>query len=85
MSLANAFVEGRLTADEFTSVVVRLFKGERDFFDDYAREALFRLFGAAESYCADSALRDRGDLDETELVSEVKGVIAVARSIDESD
>lgn len=65
-ALLTAFVEQRVSADEFEAIYLSLFKGDATM-SDTAYRPLNELFVAVDSYCADEDLRDLDDLGPNEL------------------
>jgi hypothetical protein len=62
--VSRAFIEERLTAQEFETVFLSVFRGEGDRFDADTARAVRTLFDAVDAYCDDPSLRDDDDLDE---------------------
>ena len=74
--LAKRFLDGELTADDFSLAVVRTYKRENSFFDEAEARIMNQLFYAAEGYCGDVELRDESDLDERQLADVVGDFLA---------
>lgn len=66
--LLRLFVDGRLTADEFELVFLRLYKLDPTEWPPDLFDVLDTLFGDVDAYCADDEIRrEVGGLDAGEL------------------
>jgi hypothetical protein len=79
VDLAKRFLNGELTADDFSLAVVRTYKREKSFFDEAEAQAMNKLFYAAEGFCGDVELRDEGDLDERQLLDAAGDFLAFVK------
>jgi hypothetical protein len=70
--IARALVESRITASEFETVFLSVFRGEGDVFSEVETRALHALFSDVDAYCADPTLRDPGDLDDAGLTASAR-------------
>jgi hypothetical protein len=75
--LARALVESRLSASEFETVFLSVFRGEGDVFSEAQTRALHKLFSDVDVYCDDPELRDTGDLDDAGLVASARNFLEV--------
>ena len=66
--LMRAFVDGRVSAEEFELLFLRLYKQDATDWPPDVFDALDGLFGAVDDYCADPKLRAKTDgIGEMEL------------------
>ena len=80
--LIRAFLEEQLTAVEFETRFLAMFKDEEKPFESSVFDILDRLFSDVDAFCADESLRDEEDLDEQELRERCDAAI---RKLDEAD
>lgn len=66
--LISKFVEGELSADEFETAYLDMFKSEEGFFGEEMYEILQELFCRVDAYCADESLRGSDNLDTDQLM-----------------
>lgn len=66
------FVAGEITASQFESRYLEMFKNEADHFPEHVYDALNKLFSDVDCYCGDPHLRDDEDLDDEELLGSAK-------------
>lgn len=66
--LITQFVIGEITASQFESRYLKMFKNEEDQFPEHVYDALNKLFSDVDCYCGDPDLRDDEDLDDEELL-----------------
>ncbi len=76
VDLAKRFLNGEVTAGDFSLAVVREYKREETFFRDATAQAMDKLFYAAEGYCDDPEIRDEDDFDELQLADAARGILA---------
>lgn len=79
---ARSFVVGRLSAAVFSEAYIELWKIERDkgllVADELVlNECLSSIFCVADMYCGDGELREKYELDEEQLRSEVCSFLRV--------
>lgn len=68
--LLRSFVDGRLSADEFETVFLPLYKNDGTAWPGPEFRILDTLFGDVDEYCGDDELRaDVGGLDAGELAA----------------
>lgn len=70
--LITRFVAGEITASQFESRYLEMFKNEADQFPEHAYDALNKLFSDVDCYCSDPHLRDDEDLNDEELLGSAK-------------
>lgn len=68
LTLMDAFVLRRMSAGEFETKYLALFKNENRHFGSPIFEVLDKLFGDVDAYVSDPALRRSEDLGEEELL-----------------
>ncbi|WP_084724942.1 colicin immunity domain-containing protein [Streptacidiphilus melanogenes] len=73
---ANAFLGGRISAPEFETLFLALFRGVSKGLVGSQAQELDRLFSAVDAYCSDPELRDGFDIDELGLHRAVADFIA---------
>lgn len=66
VDLIDAFVAGSISATEFESRYLQLYKSDPNAYGE-EEGVLFDLFTDVDVFVADPALRDEGDLDEDQL------------------
>ena len=76
LRLIDSFLSGDLSALAFEIEYMDAWRSYRDSsdiikVDEKTQFYIDRVFTALDTYCADPELRDDGDLDENELLSEV--------------
>ena len=79
--LMEAFLSGRLTADEFTSIYLQFFPCDPADWPDDMFAALQRVFSSSDSLCLDPVLRVKWAIDEEELRREVATALDKLRKI----
>ncbi|WP_188989762.1 colicin immunity domain-containing protein [Saccharopolyspora thermophila] len=68
IELIRSFIERRITADEFETRYLAMFKAETAHFDEDTFDTLDGLFADVDAYVADPALHDSPeDLDDEQL------------------
>ena len=67
INLLSHFVAGDISAGEFESDYMSLFKNDPTHFREEEFLTLDELFGDVDAFCADPELRDDEDLDEEQL------------------
>jgi hypothetical protein len=75
--IARALIESRLSAQEFETVFLSVFRGEGDVFSEVETSALHALFSDVDAYCTDPEIRDKGDLDEDDLVASARRFLEI--------
>ncbi|WP_104817588.1 colicin immunity domain-containing protein [Kitasatospora sp. MMS16-BH015] len=78
--VARALVESRMSAQEFETVFLSIFRGEGDMFSDAETRALHSLFLDVDSYCSNPDLRDTGDLDDDGLIESARKFLDAVHS-----
>ncbi|WP_084713086.1 colicin immunity domain-containing protein [Streptacidiphilus rugosus] len=73
---AVAFLDGRISAPEFETLFLALFRGVGEGLYAPIAQELDRLFGAVDAYCSDPELRDEFDIDEQGLHHAVTDFVA---------
>jgi hypothetical protein len=73
---AVAFLDGRISAPEFETLFLALFRGVGKGLIGPLAQELDRLFGAVDAYCSDPELRDDFDIDEQGLHRAVADFVA---------
>ncbi|WP_049928900.1 colicin immunity domain-containing protein [Halopiger goleimassiliensis] len=66
-SLIESFLEGELSATEFSETYLEEFKNEEPGLSEATFEILQALFREADAYCEDPTLRDSWDIGDEEL------------------
>ena len=66
--LITQFVTGEITASQFESRYLEMFKTETVQFPENEYDALNKLFSDVDTYCGGPDLRDDGDLGDEELL-----------------
>jgi hypothetical protein len=79
--LMDAFVSGRIGADEFESQFLELFQDDGAFRTPAAYSTLERVFWAVEAYVSDATLRDPGDLDSEQLRDRVDAALQALQAL----
>ena len=74
--LIGAYIDGRLSAIEFETFYLALFKNSGDGWSEKEYELLQQLFGAVDRFCADPSLREDPfwDIGEEQLLEEATSV-----------
>ncbi len=67
INLLSSFLKADISASDFESQYLNLYKSDTTLFPDDEFLILDQLFGDVDAFSADPNLRDSGDLDETEL------------------
>jgi hypothetical protein len=67
IDLIRSLLNNEITATDFKSQYLRLFKQDETRWNETIYEILNELFGDLDSFYADPELRDPGDLDEDQL------------------
>ncbi len=67
IDLISSFVNNSISASDFETQYLTLFKNDTTLFTDEAFAILDELFGDIDSFYDDSSLRDSGDLDAEQL------------------
>jgi len=80
-SLVQEYLDGALSAVEFKTKYIEIWKKYRDSDEVYeinlSRDNFIdRVFTALDCYCEDEELRDEEDLDEKSLKAEVEKIIS---------
>ena len=70
--LITQFVTGEITASQFETTYLEMFKNETDILPEDVYDVLNNLFLDVDAYCGDPELRDDEDLDDEDLVSSAK-------------
>lgn len=70
--LIARFVGGKITAEQFESAYLEVFKNEVNTLPNDAFVVLNKLFLDVDEYCGDPTLRDDEDLDDEMLMSSAK-------------
>ncbi len=70
--LLDDLISGRISPVQFESKYLQRFKSETITFPESVFMVLDRLFADVDAYCADSSIRDPGDLGDTELIASAK-------------
>ncbi len=66
--LITKFVEGTISAPQFESSYLDMYKAETEELPENIYNVLNSLFLDTDAYCADDELRDEGDLDDEQLL-----------------
>ena len=74
--LINEFVNGEITASQFESSYLKMFKNERDPLTEKAFNTLNNLFLDVDACCDDPSLRDNEDINEEKLLESAKTALA---------
>lgn len=83
LTLLGAFAEGRITADEFESLYLFIFKNDREFYGGQVYEVLNTLFGQVDAYCGDESLFSPGDLSPDGLRVAAERALGVLRNLEQ--
>lgn len=67
MFLMQEFVGGSLTANQFETEYLDLFKSDETIWEEKVFLVLDKLFSDVDSFCAESSIRRSGDLNEADL------------------
>lgn len=67
MFLIQEFVSGSLTANQFETEYLDLFKSDETIWEEKIFLVLDKLFSDVDSFCAESSIRISGDLNEADL------------------
>lgn len=67
IDLIESFTTNQIDAQQFEKSFLELFKNDSSQFSEREYEILNSIFYDVEDFCADSALRDKDDLDEKQL------------------
>jgi len=81
VTLARAFVEGRLSASEFEMIFLSVFRGEGDVFSEVRTRELHKLFSDVDAYCDDPEMRDAGDLNDSDLLVSARAFLEAVQDI----
>jgi len=73
---AVTFLDGRISAPEFETLFLAIFRGVDGRLAEPLGRELDRLFSAVDAYCADPELRNEFDIDEQELNRAVADFVA---------
>ena len=74
LDLMRGFGERRISASEFETKFLALYKNDATNWSEREFRALDELFGAVDAFCGDDSLRDDEDIDEEQLL----GYVALA-------
>ena len=75
--IARAFVRGGLSAPDFETVFLSVFRAEGDRFSPQVAAAIQDLFSAVDAFCEDPAIRDERDIDEGGLLAAAASFLEV--------
>ncbi len=67
IALIDSFLAGRISASDFESRYLKLFKEEREIPPKQVYEVLNKLFSDVDAFCDDPSLRNHYSIDEREL------------------
>jgi len=67
VEMIRAFLDGRMSAQEFSAAFFARFKADADPFTEPEFQTLDRLFADLDAYCDDPDLRGEWGIDEDEL------------------
>ena len=81
ISLIEQFVSGRIPASTFENLYLEMFKNDEGLHPDAEFTVLDLLFGDVDRFTPDPALRDTGDLDETQLHTRAKAALDELRGL----
>ena len=73
--LITRFVEGTISAPQFESSYLEMYKGETCDLPENIYSVLNNLFLDADAYCADAELRDEEDLNDDQLLASAKNTL----------
>ena len=82
-ALMRSFVEGGMTALEFESAYLSLFKNDSTLWSGPEFTILDGLFADVDAFVADPTIRDEGDLDEAQLKDRASEALAKLGSLRE--
>jgi len=71
-ALLDDLISGRISLARFESKYLQRFKSEIITLPESAFTILDRLFADVDAYCADSSIREAGDLGDKELLASAK-------------
>ncbi len=69
--LMASFLDKSITAEEFESQYLLLFKNDEYLYDDNDYSPLNRAFGAIDAFCDDESLIGKYDINEGQLRAEI--------------
>ena len=72
--LIRSYVDGKISAAEFSQSIINEFKNEDPGLSDETFSSLQSLFGAADAYCEDPDLRGDWEIDEDQLMDEIREI-----------
>jgi len=73
--LMTRFAEGEISAPQFESSYLEMFKGEACELPDGIYSVLNNLFLDVDAYCAEADLRDEEELDDDQLLASAKNTL----------
>ena len=79
--VVKAFVDGQLSAVEFESVYLRMFKKDDAVRPEAHYNILNSLFGSVDAFCSDRSIRTVQDLDDEQLHNDAKAALSDLDSI----
>lgn len=79
--LISSFVEGKISANEFESQYLKLYKNDPTPWSEELFSVLDGLFADVDAFCPDPDLRDEGDLDEDQLRQRSAAALEKLRSL----
>ncbi len=79
--LIESFVKGELSAEDFESRYLAMFKADKTHRREDEFRVLDRLFADVDSFCADPSIRSTDELDEEELRSRCVEALTALRSL----
>lgn len=74
--VVKAFVDGHLSAIEFESVFLRMFKKDDAVRPDSHYKILNDLFGSVDAFCSDPSIRAVQDLNDEQLHNDAKAALS---------
>ncbi|AVY93971.1 colicin immunity protein [Microvirgula aerodenitrificans] len=80
LDLAKSFVDGEISASDFSDIYINLWRVERDsgiILNDepHLSECLSSIFCAADMYCADDETREVYEFNDSQLKNEILSII----------
>jgi hypothetical protein len=81
VNLITSFVDGNISASEFESAYLTMFKEETGSLSELEYEILDSLFSSVDAFCGDVELMDEDDIDENQLFEDAQKALLSLNSI----
>lgn len=79
--LLRGFVMGKITAPEFESQYMLMYKNDIAFYPEPIHVVLAKLSSDVDAYCSIPEIRDENDLDDAQLFEQAKDALNILENL----